>query len=177
MMHKHFSINAIMLNARFPQLKPLAFQQLQRHLPGSGRESFSPPFCRPELTYTSTKGGSQKNFHKEATQQHTHTHTYMTHAYMTHIMYIMHIMHKKHTKTWHTQNAHGTGALQPSSMDDPALHCHSNCWSLIPFPILHRDETWHFKFNTKMERQKRQKLWIQTIHRKKKKVTKNLICT
>lgn len=59
----------------------------------------------------------------------------------------------------HTHNAHGTGALQPSSMDDPALHCHSNCGSLVTFPILHRDETWHFKdlktlhkFNTKMER-------------------------
>ena len=68
----------------FPQLKPLAFQQLQRHLPGSGRESFSPPFCRPELTYSPTslhilapwvRADPKKTSTKRRHNTHTHTHT------------------------------------------------------------------------------------------------------
>ena len=70
----------------FPQLKPLAFQQLQRHLPGSGRESFSPPFCRPELTYSPTslhilapwvRADPKKLPQRGDT---THTHTHITHT-------------------------------------------------------------------------------------------------
>ena len=86
------------------------------------------PARRPEVI---KRGCGVKNTHTHDTRIQTH---------------IMHIMHKKiQTHDTHTHNAHGTSALQPSSMDDPALHCHSNCGSLVTFPILHRDETWHFK--------------------------------
>lgn len=123
-MHKHFSINAIMLNARFPQLKPLAFQQLQRHLPGSGRESFSPPFCRPELTYTSTKGGSQKNFHKEATQQHTHTHIHDT---CIHDTYNVHNAQKTYKNMTHTKRTWNRC---------PAAQQHGRPGTSLPFQLL-----------------------------------------